>query len=61
MDKNGVGALCNGGVDQRQAGCDTADNALDLVFALDLQPVGAVVFKALGLQQVVQRAAQRVS
>ena len=61
VDKNGIGLLGNGRIDQRPAGGHAADDARNLRLALHLQAVGAVIFEAFGLQQCIERLQQGVS
>ena len=54
VHQHGIGMLFNGGIDQGQAGGDAAKQALDLWASLNLQPIGAIVFKLGRCQQVVE-------
>ena len=53
VNQQGIRSGLDGGVDQRQAGGDARDHMADGVTAFHLQAVGAVIFEALRLQQLV--------
>src|SRR5690606_10911115 len=61
VNEDGIGLLNHGGIDQRLAGGDATDHALDTVATLDLQAIGAVVAELLRLQQPVQCVEHRVA
>ena len=61
MHQNGVGPGRNGALDQFAAGRDAADQVPHPRPALDLQAVGAVVLKALGLQRGVEALEQHAA
>ena len=61
MHQDGIGAQRDGALDQRQTGRHAGDDAPDVVAALDLQPVWAIIGKTRAIEQDVDFALQMLS